>query len=95
MKLTAVKINFPAQVAKFINNETSVEFEGDRVVDLIDALDQKYGNFKQRLFEDDGRQVRPYFNFFIGKKNINMLDGIYTAIPEGETVSILLARAGG
>lgn len=95
MKTTIARLRFPNQLSKFINNAESVEFNGDRIIDLFDYLDKKYTNVKQRVFEEEGQQLRPYFNVFIGKKNIGTLDGIYSVIPEGETVSILLARAGG
>lgn len=95
MKTTLAKLRFPSQLSRFINNAESVQFNGDKIVDLFEHLETTYTNVKERVFEDGEQQLRPYFNVFIGKQNINTMDGIYSVIPEGETVSILLARAGG
>ena len=93
--MTNVKLNFPKQVFKFPGSNGTCSFEGNSVINLIDHLEENYGNVKERLFEEDENRLRPYFNLFIGKQNINTISGIDSVIPEGETVSILLARAGG
>lgn len=95
MNQTRVKLKFPTQLSKFINHADTVHFEGGRVIDLIDSLESIYGNVKERLMEEENTRIRPYFNLFIGRNNINTLEGLYSVIPEGETLSILLARAGG
>lgn len=96
MKTTNAKLRFPSQLSKFINEVNEVEFSGERVIDLFNFLESKYSNVKERVFEDGGEdQLRPYFNVFIGKKDIRSINGVLSVIPEGETVSILLARAGG
>lgn len=94
MKKTVAQVKFPSQFARFINNETQVEFEGESLSDFINKLDGAYGNIKERLFDADG-QLHPYLNFFIGKKNIKSLRGMDSVIEEGACVSLLLSRAGG
>ncbi|MEL6863510.1 MAG: hypothetical protein AAFP19_03780 [Bacteroidota bacterium] len=94
MKKTTVQVKFPPQFAKFIGNHRQIEFEGDCMGDFINHLETTFGNIKERLFEEDNR-VRPYINIFIGKKNIASLEGLKSHVPEGESISLLLSRAGG
>jgi len=95
MVTTNVKVKFPSQFTKYINNQSTVDFEGEKFFEFIDYLDEKYGNnIKDRLFEEDG-EVRPYINFFIGEKNIKSLNGMHTKVNDGDKISLLLSRAGG
>lgn len=94
MKKTKVSLKFPGQFAAYINNINSLEFEGDRMADLVAELDAIYGNIQERLFDTEGR-VKPYINIFIGKKNIESLQGLESVVPDGERISLLLSRAGG
>lgn len=96
MKTTNAKLRFPGHLSKFIDEVKEVNFSGESVIDLFDFLENKYSNVKERVFEDGAKdQLRPYFNVFIGKKDIRSINGVFSVIPDGETVSILLARAGG
>jgi sulfur-carrier protein len=91
---TRVQLKFPPQLAQAVHNNTHVEFAGDRFSDLLNSLEQHYGGVKERLLDDTGR-VRPFLNVFVGRDNLNALDGMNTVLLEGQCVSILLARAGG
>lgn len=95
MKKTTVNLKFPSQFSKFINNVKQIEFEGESIRDLFIHLDESFGNnISARVLEEDGR-IRPYLNLFIGKQNVNALQGMESVIPEASSVSLLLSRAGG
>jgi sulfur-carrier protein len=94
MEKTQVKIKFPTQFGQYISNIETLEFEGNKVNDFITTLDNIYGEIRERMFEEDG-QVRPYINIFVGSKNIESLDGLNTKVNQGDSISLLLSRAGG
>ena len=94
MEKTQVKIKFPNQFGQYISYIDNLEFEGNKINDFVNTLDEVYGDIRERIFESDGR-VRPYINLFVGSKNIESLDGINTKINNGDTVALLLSRAGG
>ena len=94
MKTTQVSLKFPTQFSRYINHIDEVTFEGESLSDLIDELETTYGNIKDRLFDEEGR-VRPYLNLFVGKKNVESLQGLHTPVNEGDRISLLLSRAGG
>jgi len=93
MKKTSVRVNFPSQFVQFVGYKGDIEFSGEKVSDFLSHLDHTYGNISERIL--DGDQIRPYLNLYIGKTNINNLQGLDTVIPKGESVSLLLSRAGG
>jgi len=94
MKKTKVSLKFPSQFSTYINHIETLEFEGDRMSDFVEELESIYGNIKERLFDTEGK-VKPYINIFVGKKNIESLQGLNSIIPDGERISLLLSRAGG
>ncbi|MDQ1152385.1 molybdopterin synthase sulfur carrier subunit [Sphingobacterium zeae] len=94
METTTVTLNFPAQLAHYVGNEKLIQFQGNRLSDLVDYLDSKYPTFSSRILDENGN-VRPYLNFFIGEENIRVLDGLYTKLENNDTVRLLLSRAGG
>lgn len=94
MEKTHVTIKFPTQFGQYISYIDALEFEGNKINDFINTLDETYGDIRERIFESDGR-VRPYINLFVGSKNIESLEGVSTKINNGDTVALLLSRAGG
>ena len=48
----------------------------------------------RRLLDDNGA-LRKFVNVFVSDDDVRYLDGLNTAVPAGETVSIIPAVAGG
>ncbi|TDE29418.1 hypothetical protein E0I61_09685 [Flavobacterium ranwuense] len=94
MTTKKIQIKFPVQIAKFINNIKEVEFEGESIIDLLNHLENTYGNVLERLL-DENNEVRPYFNLYLGENNINTLNGLSTKVVQNDKISLLLSRAGG
>jgi molybdopterin converting factor small subunit len=46
------------------------------------------------LFDDEG-SLRKFVNVFVADDDVRYLDGVDTKVPDGETVSIIPAVAGG
>jgi molybdopterin converting factor small subunit len=90
----SVILKFPSQFSSYINNEKTAEFDGDKIADLLEHLEDTFGNVKERIMEDDGK-LRPYINFFVGAKNIKDKEGLNTLIENGDKITLLLSRAGG
>ena len=60
---------------------------------LIDHLEQKHPGVKDRLLDDKG--VRKFINVYLGEEDIRFLDGLDTAVKDGDELSIVPAIAGG
>ena len=61
---------------------------------MLTALDVTYPGFRERLLDDNGK-LRRFVNVFVSDDDVRFLDGLNTAVPAGETVSIVPAVAGG
>jgi molybdopterin converting factor small subunit len=74
------------------NSEVSVD--GVTVAEALKALDASYPGFTDRLFDETGK-LRRFVNVFVADEDIRFLDGVETPVPDGATVSIIPAVAGG
>lgn len=89
-----VTIRIPTTLRTLTGGESHVEVQGATVAEALGALDAAHPGFRERLFDDDGG-LRRFVNVFLADDDVRYLDGVDTAVPEGETISIIPAVAGG
>jgi molybdopterin converting factor small subunit len=71
-----------------------VSVEGATVAQVLASLDTAYPGFSAKLLSDDGSLVR-YVNVFVDDDDVRFMEGLDTVVPDGVTVSIMQAVAGG
>jgi sulfur-carrier protein len=74
--------------------QSVVEVDGSTVGDVLKSLDAAHPGFADRLLDEQGA-LRRFVNVFVADDDIRFLQGLDTPVPDGETVSILPAVAGG
>jgi len=89
-----VTVRIPSQLRNLCAGAGEVTLEGDTVAEVLKALDAAYPGFADRLFDERG-QLRRSVNLFLADEDVRFLDGIDTALREGQTLSIVPAVAGG
>jgi molybdopterin synthase sulfur carrier subunit len=87
-------VRVPTTLRTLTAGESSVHVEGATVTVVLDNLEAAHPGFKSRLLDDDGG-LRKFVNVFVADDDVRFLDGLDTEVPEGETVSIVPAVAGG
>lgn len=90
----SVTVRVPTTLRTLTAGEAEVEVDGATVGDVFAALEAKHPGFKDRLLDDDGG-LRRFVNVFVSDDDVRFLDGLETPVPDGETVSIIPAVAGG
>jgi molybdopterin converting factor small subunit len=90
----AVTIRIPTQLRPLAGGSSEVPADAGTVSDVLKTLEATYPGFADRLFDDSGR-LRRFINVFVADEDIRFLDGIDTPVPDGATVSIVPAVAGG
>ena len=90
----AVKVLVPTTLQSFTNNQATLESTGSTIAELLDSLEQSFPGIKSRLCDEPGK-LRRFVNFYIDSEDIRHLDGIDTALKDGDEVSIVPAVAGG
>jgi sulfur-carrier protein len=89
-----VIVRIPTQLRPLAGGNSEVSTGGSTVAEVLKALEAAHPGFSDRLFDDSGR-LRRFVNVFLADEDIRFLDGIDTAVPDGATLSIVPAVAGG
>ena len=90
----AVTVRIPTTLRPLSGGASTVEVEAGALGDVIKALDAAHPGFADRLL-DEGGSLRKFVNVFVDDDDVRYLDGLATAVPDGQTVSIIPAVAGG
>ena len=87
-------VRIPTQLRSLSGGAAEVKVEGGTVGQVLGALDAAHPGFRGRLFDDEGR-LRRFVNVFVADEDVRFLQGLDSPVPDGQTVSIVPAVAGG
>lgn len=90
----AITVRIPTPLRTLTEGRDEVDASGATVQDLINDLETNYPGLKERLCDDKGG-VRRFVNIYQNEEDIRFLDGLETAIKDGDAISIVPAIAGG
>jgi molybdopterin synthase sulfur carrier subunit len=90
----SVTVRVPTTLRTLTAGASEVTVEGATVGDVLQSLESAHPGFAERLLDDAGG-LRRFVNVFVADDDVRFLDGLDTAVPDGETVSIIPAVAGG
>lgn len=90
----SVTIRVPTTLRTLTAGESQVSVDGGTVEEVLSNLEAAHPGFKDKLLDDSG-ELRRFVNVFVADDDVRFMDGMNTAVPDGETVSIVPAVAGG
>ena len=90
----AVTVRIPTTLRPLAGGSSTVELEAGSLSEVISALEARNPGFRDRLVDDDG-SLRKFVNVFVDDDDVRYLEGLDTKVPDGRTVSIIPAVAGG
>ncbi len=89
----AITVKIPTQLRAATGGASTASVEGTTVGEVLDALYAEFGELRERIADDGG--LRRFVNVYISGEDIRFLDGLETAVSDGDEVTILPAVAGG
>ena len=90
----SVTVRIPTPLRKLTAEQDIVPATGNDLTAVIADLESKHPGLQARLVDEDG-QIRRFVNVFVNGEDVRFLDGLGTAIIDGDEVSIVPAVAGG
>lgn len=88
------KIKIPPVLRASVGGEKEVSASGENVGEVLQDLVDAHPTTKGQLFSEDG-QLNRYVNVYLNDEDVRVLQGLETAVGEGDTLVILPAMAGG
>jgi sulfur-carrier protein len=90
----SVTVRIPTTMRPLTGGSSTVQVEGATLQEVLRALEEAHPGMGERLLDDSGG-LRKFVNVFVADDDVRYLDGLDTKVPDGETVSIIPAVAGG
>ena len=87
-------IKIPPVLRASVGGQREVSASGASVGEVLGALVDAHPDTRTQLFDADGGLNR-YVNVYLGDEDVRVLDGLDTAVGDGDVVVILPAMAGG
>ena len=90
----SVTVKIPTQLRSVTGGEAEASVdEAGTVGDVLDGLYERFDGLRERIAEDG--DLRRFVNVYVEGEDIRFLDGLDTAVEDGDEVTILPAVAGG
>ena len=87
-------IKIPPVLRASVGGEREVSAPGTSVGEVLHGLVQAHPATQTQLFGGDG-ELNRYVNVYLNDEDVRVLDGLDTAVGEGDVLVILPAMAGG
>ena len=87
-------LRIPTPLRAYTSGQAEVTVSGANVAEALNDLTTQYPAIKPHLFNEGG-ELRPFVNLFVGEKNIRDLEGVNTPIKDGDKVMLIPSIAGG
>jgi sulfur-carrier protein len=87
-------IRIPPVLRPSVGGEREVSADGANVGEVLAGLVDAYPATQSQLFSGEG-ELNRYVNVYLNDEDVRVLDGLDTAVGEGDVLVILPAMAGG
>ena len=89
-----VTVYIPTPFRRATGNKDRVAVDAPDVGGLLDRLEADYAGLRGLVRDEEGA-VHRHVNIYVNNEEIEALDGLSTALKDGDEVSIIPALAGG
>lgn len=89
----SITVRIPTPLRNLTGGDETVSVSGANVRAVIEAMESKHPGMRERLLDEKG--VRRHVNLYLGDEDIRFLEGLDTALKDGDEISIVPAIAGG
>jgi len=87
-------VKVPPVLRPSVGGEKEVDAAGASVGEVLRSLAGAHPGTEEQIFSPEG-DLNRYVNVYLNDEDVRVLDGLDTAVGEGDTLVILPAMAGG
>jgi molybdopterin converting factor small subunit len=89
----AIEVRIPTILRPYTDGARAVEGSGETLRAVLADLETRHPGIQERIVDEAG--LRRFVNVYLNDEDVRFLDGIETAVSDGDTVTVLPAVAGG
>ncbi len=89
-----ITIQIPTALRPQVDNQATLDVQGDSVRSVLASLSEKYPDLGKRLFKAEG-ELNRFINIYVNDEDIRFMENLDTALKTSDEVSIVPAIAGG
>ena len=90
----AVKLRMPPILRPQVGGAREVEATGDTLADVLADVFAQFPSVREQIVDAEG-DLNRFVNVYVSNEDVRLGDGLQTAVPDGSTVIVLPAMAGG
>jgi len=87
-------LRIPTPLRTYTSGNSEVIVSGAKISEALSDLTTQFPAIKPHLFNEGG-ELRPFVNLFVGENNIKDLQGVETPIKDGDRIMLIPSIAGG
>lgn len=89
-----VTIAIPTPLRQFAGGQTEIQVEATTAREALNQLTSSHAELRRHLFADENR-LRNFVNIYVNEEDIRHVQGLDTAVKDGDQILIVPAIAGG
>jgi sulfur-carrier protein len=90
----SVTVRIPTILRQLTGGAAEVTADGATLADVLKSVDAAHPGVAGRVLDEEGK-IRRFVNVYVGDEDVRFASGLETPTPDGVTVSIIPAVAGG
>jgi molybdopterin synthase sulfur carrier subunit len=90
----SITVRIPTPIRQFTEQNAEVALEGKTVGEVLEAFKSRFPEAAARFFSNDSKTSR-FVNLYLNDEDIRFLQDLNTSVKSTDTLSIILAIAGG
>jgi MoaD family protein len=87
-------VKIPPVLRPRTGGESELDVAGQTIGEVLEALAELHPETRDQVFADGG-ELNRFLNVYINSEDVRVLEGLDTAVADGDTVMLLPAMAGG
>ena len=89
-----VTVRIPTTLRPLSGGVSTVQVDGSTLAEVLASLNAAHPGFSERLLDSEGN-LHKFVNIFVADDDVRYMQGLATAVTNGQTISIIPAVAGG
>jgi molybdopterin converting factor small subunit len=90
----SISVKVPTILRTYTGGSSDVTVTGANLAEALSSLDDQFPGIGARVLDDEGR-LRRFVNVYVNDDDVRFLEDLQTPTPDGASISIIPAVAGG